>query len=126
MKSVDVKSAFQQAPINLMQKDRNYLMEHKQESSTKKEINLGGLKDAMAEKKDAVQKDKNKLAFMETDNGKDAVAEGVISLWKITSTGQLTKDKEISFNYNQNFIPTKDKRMMLTLSHDSKIVSLGV
>ena len=37
---------------------------------------------------------------MPTDNGNDAVAEGIISLWKITNQGQLMKDKEISFNYN--------------------------
>ena len=36
--------------------------------------------------------------FMATMAGDDAVVEGVISTWKITDTGKLSVDKEVSFN----------------------------
>jgi hypothetical protein len=63
---------------------------------------------------------------METENGKDAVVEGIISLWKISPKGQLIKHKQKSFHYDQNFIPTSDQKMKLTLSHDKKIITLGI
>ena len=63
---------------------------------------------------------------METKNGDDAMVEGILSLWKISSQGQIQKDKEISFEYNMAFKDTKDGKMMLTLSHDKKIITLGM
>ena len=36
---------------------------------------------------------------METHDGTDAVVEGIISLWKINSQGQLKQKKEINFDY---------------------------
>jgi hypothetical protein len=62
---------------------------------------------------------------METVNGTDAMVEGIISLWRITSTGQLMKDKELTFNYRMPFAQTKQGRMKLELSHDRKIITLG-
>ena len=70
-----------------------------------------------------VQKDK---CFMETENGEDALVEGIISMWKITENGLLFKEKEVNFEYDMEFRETKEDEMKLQLSYDKKIVSLGV
>jgi len=67
-----------------------------------------------------------KNTLMETTNGDDALVEGIISLWKITSKGQISKDKEFSFKYNMEFLNTQDGRMKLSLSNNKKIITLGM
>lgn len=63
---------------------------------------------------------------METEDGNDAVVEGIISLWNITSNGYITKEKEVSFEYDMLFQRSEENKMRLTLSHDRKIVSLAM
>jgi hypothetical protein len=41
-----------------------------------------------------------KKTFMNTKDGDDAVVEGIISVWNITASGCITKDKEVSFEYD--------------------------
>ena len=55
---------------------------------------------------------KHGVCFMDSVKG-DAKVEAIISLWKITNDGQLMKDKEASFEYNQKFRPSVDDRMKL-------------
>jgi len=70
--------------------------------------------------------EKNKLNFMETKYKDDAMVEGILSLWKISSSGQIEKDKEISFEYDGDFTQTEQGKMKLSLSHDRTIISLGM
>jgi len=58
------------------------------------------------EKKIEEQKSKDISGFMRTEKGDDAIVEAVISEWKISNKGQLTKVKEISFEYKSTFKPT--------------------
>ena len=61
---------------------------------------------------------------MEAD--KDAVVEGILSLWHTNSKGQLIRKKQISFVYDFYFKPSKEDKLRLTLSSDRKVVSLTV
>lgn len=47
-------------------------------------------------------------------------------MWRVTKQGQLTQVKEESFEYFQEFKPTRNGEMLLQLSYDKSIVSLGL
>ena len=54
------------------------------------------------------------------------MVEPIISLWKINKLGQLYQINEHSFEYFQDFHPTKNGKMKLSLSYDRKLVSLNL
>ena len=70
--------------------------------------------------------DERTNCFIQTQCGDDAVVEPIISMWRITKHGQLTQVKEESFEYFQEFKHTKNGEMLLQLSYDKSIVSLGL
>lgn len=128
MANLDPRNSFQDKPLNLKIASKDYLSQHKQErrkdhSADKPGINLNALKQQMNSQ---LRGKLNKVNFMETEDGDDAVVEGIISLWNINANGQITKDKEISFEYDTAFQPSEENKMRLTLSHDRKIVSLTI
>ena len=120
--SVHELSAFKDAPSNYHGSTKDYISEHERHSANKGGMSMNGLKDALAA---GIKKDvEGKRYFMETEDGNDACVEGILSLWKIKASGQILKDKEVSFDYKSVFKPTKEGDMKLMLSQDSKIVSL--
>jgi hypothetical protein len=53
------------------------------------------------------------------------MVEGVISLWRVTASGQLKKDRQETFNYPMKFQRTMDGMMQMELSNDKQIISLA-
>ena len=65
--------------------------------------------------------------FIETDYEDDyVVVEALLCIYRITPTGQIEQEKQISFSYDQKFHPTKEGKMKLRLSQDRSIVSLSM
>lgn len=123
-------SAFKDKPEVFHCAKKNYLDEHAavkpmtSKASASKGIDIkSGLQNAL---KGSLDKDVKRDIFMETQNGNDAVVEGLLSLWKITNQGQIVKDKEVSVLYKMDYHPTNDDEMKLTLSQDRSIITLGM
>lgn len=108
MDNINPQSAFKDKPIDMKIHKQHYLEQHTGSKKNKKG-------------NEAIEKNEPpKLNFMETENGEDALVEGIISLWGISNRGTIFKEREVSFEAKK-YRPNK---MKLALSHDTKVVSL--
>lgn len=66
--------------------------------------------------KDMVETELNKklaTSFLEVDDEPQNLAEAIISLWSVNKAGQLAKLKQVSFDYDGKYTPSKDNNMRL-------------
>jgi hypothetical protein len=68
----------------------------------------------------------DRRCFVKTKDGSDAVVEPIISMWRTNKKGQLSQIKEETFEYFQEFKPTRNGEMMLQLSYDKSLVSIAL
>ena len=54
----------------------------------------------------------------------DQMIEGIVALYKVTSSGGLQRDVQDTVKMGRKFFPSKDGNMVLTRSKDKKIISL--
>jgi hypothetical protein len=130
---VNPKSVFNNPPIKFQDSKVDYINQHllsdevlRKQIMAKSQIGEihanDGLKKIRESISTAIQDIKDhghehehghKACFLKTNVGTDAVVEPIISLWKINKDGQLYQINEQSFEYFQEFEPSKNHKMRL-------------